>query len=112
MTEDYPTPAGPPVPPQELVGQWLGEAYGVAITAPGDATTHVAAKAAAWGYQEAMAASTEPAGEVSDEELLALKSWSGSTAFESDLVDICRAAITLDRSRRAPVHAAEGEAKK
>jgi hypothetical protein len=51
-------------------------------------------------------------GEVSDEELLALKSWSGSTAFESDLVDICRAAIALDRSRRAPVHAAEGEAKK
>jgi hypothetical protein len=54
-------------------------------------------------------AQVEPEGEVSDDELLALKSWSGSTAFESDLVDICRAAIALDRSRRAPVPPAEGE---
>jgi hypothetical protein len=43
----------------------------------------------------------EPAGEVTDDEILALKSWSGSNAFESDLVSICRAAIALYRSRRA-----------
>jgi hypothetical protein len=53
MTEDYPTPAGPPVPPQELVGEWSGEAFGVASIAPSGADRHVAAKAAAWGYQQA-----------------------------------------------------------
>jgi hypothetical protein len=63
------------------------------------------------GIRAVLAAQPAPPaeGEVSDEELLALKSWSGSTAFESDLVDICRAAIALDRSRRAPVPPAEGE---
>jgi hypothetical protein len=63
------------------------------------------------GIRAVLAAQPAPPaeGDVSDEELLALKSWSGSTAFESDLVDICRAAIALDRSRRAPVPPAEGE---
>jgi hypothetical protein len=63
------------------------------------------------GIRAVLAAQPAPPaeGEVADEELLALKSWSGSTAFESDLVDICRAAIALDRSRRAPVPPAEGE---
>jgi hypothetical protein len=63
------------------------------------------------GIRAVLAAQPAPPaeGEVSDAELLALKSWSGSTAFESDLVDICRAAIALDRSRRAPVPPAEGE---
>jgi hypothetical protein len=44
---------GPPVPPQELVGQWSGEAFDVAWIAPSRADTHVAAKAAAWGYRQA-----------------------------------------------------------
>jgi hypothetical protein len=63
------------------------------------------------GIRAVLAAQPAPPaeGEVADEELLALKSWSGSTAFESDLVDICRAAIALDRSRRAPVQSADGE---
>jgi hypothetical protein len=63
------------------------------------------------GIRAVLAAQPAPPaeGEVSDEELLALKSWSGSTAFESDLVDICRAAIALDRSRRAPVPPADEE---
>jgi hypothetical protein len=47
MPEDYPTP------PQELVGWWSGEAFGVAWIAPSGADTHVAAKAAAWGYRQA-----------------------------------------------------------
>jgi hypothetical protein len=66
------------------------------------------------GIRAVLAAQPAPPaeGEVADEELLALKSWSGSTAFESDLVDICRAAIALDRSRRAPVPPAEGEVAK
>jgi hypothetical protein len=66
------------------------------------------------GIRAVLAAQPAPPaeGEVSDEELLALKSWSGSTAFESDLVDICRAAIALDRSRRAPVQPADEEVAK
>jgi hypothetical protein len=54
MQELCPTQCdGPPVPPQELVGQWSGEAFDVAWIAPSRADTHVAAKAAAWGYRQA-----------------------------------------------------------
>lgn len=45
MNQDY------PVPPPELVKQWLGEQYGVA-TAPSEATIHVATQAARWGADQ------------------------------------------------------------
>ena len=52
MSESYQAQPGVPVPPPELVQQWLAEQYGVA-TAPGEATLHVAAQAARWGYRQA-----------------------------------------------------------
>jgi hypothetical protein len=75
MPEDYPTP------PQELVGRWSGEAFGVASIAPSGADTHVAAKAAAWGYQEAMATITEREQAAADAELEACCQWLNSKDF-------------------------------
>jgi hypothetical protein len=75
MPEDYPTP------PQELVGWWSGEAFGVASIAPSGADTHVAAKAAAWGYQQAMATITEREQAAADAELEACCQWLNSKDF-------------------------------
>jgi hypothetical protein len=76
MQELCPTQGvGPPVPPQELVGRWSGEAFGVAWIAPSGADTHVAAKAAAWGYQEAMATITEREQAAANAELEACCQW-------------------------------------
>jgi hypothetical protein len=69
MPGDYPTP------PQELVGRWSGEAFGVASIALSGADTHVAAKAAAWGYQEAMATITEREQAAANAELEACCQW-------------------------------------
>jgi hypothetical protein len=82
MQELCPTQGvGPPVPPQELVGRWSGEAFGVAWIAPSGADTHVAAKAAAWGYQEAMATITEREQAAADAELEACCQWLNSKDF-------------------------------
>jgi hypothetical protein len=76
MQELCPTQGdGPPVPPHELVGRWSGEAFGVAWIAPSGADTHVAAKAAAWGYQEAMATITEREQAAANAELEACCQW-------------------------------------
>jgi hypothetical protein len=73
MQELCPTQGeGPPEPPHELVGRWSGEAFGVASIAPSGADRHVAAKAAAWGYQEAMATITEREQAAADAELEAM----------------------------------------
>jgi hypothetical protein len=53
MTESY------PVPPPELVEQWLSEHYGAVSVAPGAATSHVATKAAKWGADQELEACCE-----------------------------------------------------
>ena len=53
MTDKHPI-----TPPPELVQQWLGEQYGVP-TAPGEATSHVATKAAQWGADQELEACRE-----------------------------------------------------
>jgi hypothetical protein len=101
MQELCPTQGvGPPVPPQELVGRWSGEAFGVAWIAPSGADTHVAAKAAAWGYQEAMATITEREQAAADAELEACCQWLNSKDFRR---------LSADFPRRSPPEAAEIE---
>ena len=99
---------GPPVPPQELVEQWFEEVYGYAL-APGDTTTRVAAKAAAWGYQEAMATITEREQATADAELEAMLVELKAMHLPDGYADCLRAAIALAISRRAPAQAAEGD---
>jgi hypothetical protein len=56
MTDQFPDATKMvPVPPPELVQQWLGKQYGRA-TVPGEATIHVATQAARWGADQELEA--------------------------------------------------------
>jgi hypothetical protein len=79
---------GPPVPPQGLVGQWLCDdgypwdpSEHVTVTITTNRLRNVAAKAAAWGYQEAMATITEREQAAADAELEACCQWLNSKDF-------------------------------
>jgi phosphopentomutase len=50
-----------PLPPPELVRQWLGEQYGRA-TVPAEATIHVATQAAQWGADQELEACVDVLG--------------------------------------------------
>ena len=73
MTNQFPDATKKvPVPSPELVQQWLGKQYGRA-TVPGEATIHVATKAAQWGYQQA----AERFPHIANQELEACCNWPG-----------------------------------
>ena len=68
----------PITPPTELVAQWLKQFYGPATRlgtlAPGEASLHVAAAAAQWGWEQRAAAAPTPndLSHLSDKEFIAL----------------------------------------